>query len=72
MNRQWQLSALSQLVNVIVNYLITNYSLNVIELQITNYFVKIFSYKLQLNVINYVIELRVINFYRTLLSTPLL
>jgi len=31
------ISALGQLVNVILNCLITDYSLNVIELQITNY-----------------------------------
>jgi len=49
-----------------LNYSITNYRLNVIELQITNYFVKPFNYKLLSNVIKYVIELHVINYYPTL------
>jgi len=54
--------------NVIWNYLITNYRLIVIELQITNYFFSrsITNYKLQSTVINYVIELQVINYFPTL------
>jgi len=49
-NWQRQLSALNQLANVILNYLITNYSLDVIELQVTNYFVKRLNYKLPITI----------------------
>jgi len=43
-----------------------NYRLKVIDLRITSYFLKTFSYKLQSNIIKYVIELHVINCYSSL------